>query len=468
MKTFIDDNFLLSNESARELYHNYAEEMPIFDFHSHLPSKEIAENVQYHTLTEAWLGGDHYKWRSMRTDGVEERLITGDAPALEKFRAWARVMPHTMGNPLYHWSHLELLRYFYIDDLLEPDSAESIYSRANELLGTEDFSVKRLLERMKVRVVCTSDDPIDSLEHHRTIRQDSETETRVVPTFRPDKAFSAEDPQQFNAYVDALEKVSDTEIRDYSRFIEALDARHQFFHEMGGRSSDHSFTPTVTAHYTEKQVSDIFSTLRSGKKRGPEEAEIFKTAGIIEIGRMNAKRGWTMQLHIGALRNINTVMFERVGADAGFDCMDDQLIARPLSRFLDSLASKEELPKTVIYNLNPRDNMLIAGMIGSFQNADLPGKVQFGSGWWFNDQKDGMEKQLTALASTGLIYRFIGMLTDSRSFLSFPRHEYFRRVLCNLVGGWIENGEVPRDMNLLGEMVRNISYHNAERYFSVE
>lgn len=468
MKTFIDDNFLLSNDTAKELYHDYAKEMPIHDFHCHLPAREIAENTSYRSLTEVWLGGDHYKWRGMRSDGVDERLITGDATDWEKFQAWSRVIPHTIGNPLYHWTHLELLRYFHIDDILTPETAEDIYSRANEMLQTSDFTVRRLLDRMKVKVVCTTDDPIDSLEHHKAIRDEGKTGTRVVPTFRPDKAFAAEDPQSFNAYVDSLEKAAHIEIRDYSSFMEALDGRHAFFHEMGGRSSDHAFTPSVTKDFSEKRAAEIFSTLRSGGSVSPEDAAIFATAGTTAIGRMNAKRGWTMQLHIGALRSNNSAMYKRLGPDTGFDSIDDRQIGQPLARFLDTLASNNELPKTVIYVLNPRDNMLIGSLIGCFQNSDFPGKIQFGSGWWFNDQKDGMERQLTALANTSLIYRFIGMLTDSRSFLSFPRHEYFRRILCNLVGGWVANGEAPKDMKLLGEMVRNISFNNAERYFGIE
>jgi glucuronate isomerase len=465
MKTFIDKDFLLQNETARELYHDHAEDMPIFDFHNHLIPGEIAANRSYRSITEVWLGGDHYKWRAMRADGVEEELITGDAPDIEKFRAWAAVVPHTIGNPLFHWTHLELLRYFEIDDLLDPSTADDIYRRANELLNTENFRVASLIKRMNVKVLCTTDDPTDSLEYHRQIAEEGLCSARVLPTFRPDKALATEDPALFNAYVDRLAAAADIEIKDYRGFIEALDSRHAFFHTLGGRASDHALTLPVYVRATEKEISGIFNKLRGNHPISREEAAKFATAGLLEFGRMNAKRGWVMQLHIGALRNNNSRMFRLLGPDTGYDAIADGELARPLASFLDHLDSEKSLPKTVVYNLNPRDNMLLAALIGSFQGGGIPGKLQFGSGWWFNDQKDGMIRQLTDLANTGLLYRFIGMLTDSRSFLSFPRHEYFRRILCNFLGELVEQGEAPKDMKLLGEMVRKISYTNAEEYF---
>ena len=465
MKTFIDDDFLLSGETARELYHEHAKEMPIHDFHSHLPAGEIAEDSRYDSLSEVWLGSDHYKWRAMRTDGVDERFITGDASDWEKFRHWAGTVSRSVGNPLYHWTHLELLRYFHIDDLLDPESAEKIYGRANEMLRSQDFSVRRLLERMNVKVVCTTDDPTDSLEHHRRIQEEDGIGTEVVPTFRPDKAFVTKDPDRFNSYINALGERAQIEIDSFSSFVEALEKRHEYFHSRGGRSSDHGLLEPVAADYTLSEVERIFAKLRSGKGVTSEESDKFIAAGLVAIGRMNAKRGWVMQLHIGPQRNNNTAMYEKIGPDTGFDSIADGRVSRPLSKFLDALAYTNELPKMIIYNLNPRDNMLIGSLIGSFQDGSFPGKVQLGSGWWFNDQRDGMERQLKTLANTSLLYHFVGMLTDSRSFLSFPRHEYFRRILCNLVGSWVEGGEAPRDMKLLGDMIRNISFSNAERFF---
>jgi glucuronate isomerase len=468
VKTFIDDHFMLRGDAARELYHEHAREMPIIDFHCHLPPQEIAENSSYRNLTQVWLGGDHYKWRAMRTDGVDERYITGDAPDEQKFLAWARTIPHSIGNPLYHWTHLELLRYFGIQELLGPESADRIYAEANEMLQSPEFRVHRLLERMRVETVCTTDDPTDSLEHHRRIREEGGAPVQVYPTFRPDKVLGAEDPEALGRYLDRLAAAADTEIAGFDDLLVALERRIDLFHSLGGRSSDHALQYPVGATYSREGVRKIFAALRSGRRPSPEEAEQYKTAVLVALGRMYTARGWTMQLHFGAQRNNNSRMFERLGADTGFDCIADGETAAPLARFLDQLESTEELPKTVIYILNPRDNMLIGSLIGCFQGGSIPGKLQFGSGWWFNDQKDGMERQLTALANTSLLYRFIGMLTDSRSFLSFPRHEYFRRILCNLIGGWVERGEAPHDMGLLGEMVRNISYYNAAAYFGYE
>jgi len=501
MKTFITDDFMLQNDTARELYHSYAKEMPIFDFHCHLPPKEIAENSRYSSITDVWLGGDHYKWRAMRSDGVDERAVTGDGDDWEKFKAWAATLQHAVGNPLYHWSHLELLRYFGIDEVLTPESAPRIYEEANRQLQQDEFRVRPLLTKMKVKAVCTTDDPADSLEHHQAIaglgaglgagtqgggtsanigggkKADNQAggvggktggfDTTVVPTFRPDKALAIEDPQAFRRYLETLGRSSNLEIQSYRDLIDALDSRHAFFHSLGGRVSDHALVAPFAEEGSEADVARTFAKVRSGEQADRYETLQFKTAVLREIGRMNHRRGWTMQLHIGAQRNNNSRMFKALGPDTGFDSMADALIAAPLARFLDLLDSEQHLPKTIMYVLNPRDNDLVASIIGAFQDGSVPGKVQLGSGWWFNDHKDGMERQMTALANMGLLYRFVGMLTDSRSFLSFPRHEYFRRILCNLVGEWVERGEAPKDMKFLGEMVQKISYQNAEDYFGI-
>lgn len=471
MKTFITDNFMLQNDTARELYHSYAKEMPIFDFHCHLPPKEIAENSRYSSITDVWLRGDHYKWRAMRSDGVDERAVTGDGDDWEKFKAWAATLQHAVGNPLYHWSHLELLRYFGIDEVLTPESAPRIYEEANRQLQQDQFRVRPLLTKMKVKAVCTTDDPADSLEYHQAITELGTTaggfDTTVTPTFRPDKALAIEDPQAFRRYLETLGRSANLEIQSYRDLIDALDTRHAFFHSIGGRVSDHALVAPFAEESSEAELARIFAKVRSGAQADRYETLQFKTAVLREIGRMNYRRGWTMQLHIGAQRNNNSRMFKTLGPDTGFDSMADVLLAAPLARFLDLLDSEQHLPKTIIYVLNPRDNDLVASLIGAFQDGSVPGKIQFGSGWWFNDHKDGMEKQMIALANMGLLYRFVGMLTDSRSFLSFPRHEYFRRILCNLVGEWVERGEAPKDMQFLGEMVQKISYQNAEDYFGI-
>ncbi|MCF7948172.1 MAG: glucuronate isomerase [Spirochaetia bacterium] len=490
MKTFITDDFMLQNDTARELYHSYAKEMPIFDFHCHLPPKEIAENSRYSSITDVWLGSDHYKWRAMRSDGVDERVVTGNGDDWEKFKAWAATLQHAVGNPLYHWSHMELLRYFGIDEVLTPESAPRIYEEANRQLQQDEFRVQPLLTKMKVKAVCTTDDPADSLEHHQAIaglnsagsKGDKSSvggkggvggnlaggfDTTVVPTFRPDKALAIDDPQAFRSYLETLGRSANLEIKSYRDLIDALDSRHAFFHSIGGRVSDHALVAPFAEESSEAELARIFAKVRSGENADRYETLQFKTAVLREIGRMNYRRGWTMQLHIGAQRNNNSRMFRALGPDTGFDSMADVLIAAPLARFLDLLDSEQHLPKTIIYVLNPRDNDLVASIIGAFQDGSVPGKIQFGSGWWFNDHKDGMERQMIALANMGLLYRFVGMLTDSRSFLSFPRHEYFRRILCNVVGDWVERGEAPKDMEFLGKMVQKISYQNAEDYFGI-
>ncbi|MFW5711110.1 MAG: glucuronate isomerase [Spirochaetota bacterium] len=473
MKTFITDDFMLQNDTAGELYHSYAKQMPIFDFHCHLPPQEIAENSGYRSLTEVWLGGDHYKWRAMRSDGFEERLITGSADDWEKFKAWAATVQHAVGNPLYHWTHLELLRYFGIDEVLTPDSARRVYDQANSMLQQEDFRVRPLLKRMNVKAVCTTDDPADFLEHHQAIRSLGGAEagpgfdTVVVPTFRPDKALAVEDPQAYRQYIEKLGKAASLEIKSYRDLIEALDSRHAFFHSLGGRLSDHAMELPFAEECSEADAGRIFAKIMAGQSIDRYETLQFKTAVLREVGRMNYRRGWTMQLHIGAQRNNNSRMFKALGPDTGFDSMADGRVAAPLARLLDMLDSEQHLPKTIIYVLNPRDNDLIASLIGAFQDGSVPGKVQLGSGWWFNDHKQGMRRQMSALANMGLLYRFVGMLTDSRSFLSFPRHEYFRRILCNLIGEWVEQGEAPKEIDFLGQLVQRISYKNAEEFFGI-
>jgi glucuronate isomerase len=467
MNEFLTEDFLLQSDTARELYHDYAEEMPILDYHCHLPPVRIAENKQFSTITEAWLGGDHYKWRAMRTNGVEEERITGQADDREKFRAWAETVPYTIGNPLFHWTHLELKRYFGIEGkLLNGNTADEIYDACNSRLAGEQYRARGLMNRMHVRAVCTTDDPADSLEHHRKIGADEGFDIPVFPAMRPDKAHAIEDPNRYNNWLARLEAASDTTITSYNELIGALEKRHDFFHEHGCRLSDHGIEYPVARELCDQDIEPIFNKVRDGKQPGPDEVEIFRTALLLEFGRMNAARGWVMQLHMGALRSMNSRMFERLGPDTGFDSIGDFHIAKPLAFFLDRLDRNEQLPKMIFYVLNPNDNETIATMLGNFQDGSVPGKMQFGSAWWFNDQKNGMEQQMTALANMGLLSRFVGMLTDSRSFLSYPRHEYFRRVLCNLIGEWVEGGEAPKDMKLLGPLVQDICYHNAVEYFN--
>ncbi|MCK5200018.1 MAG: glucuronate isomerase, partial [Spirochaetales bacterium] len=429
---------------------------------------EIAENRRYENLSQIWLGGDHYKWRAMRANGIDESIITGNSTDIEKFDAWAKTVPYTIGNPLYHWTHLELQRYFGITELLSPKTARYIYNKTMNLLQQDDFSVKSLLRKSNVKVVCTTDDPVDSLEHHIAISQDTDLNTKILPTFRPDKAMSFEDSSGLNIYLEKLADKSGIRIKDYDSYLEALKNRHIFFHELGCRISDHALVLPIFEKSAAGEPDRLFRKVTAGDVLNAVETAKLKTSVLQEIGRMNSKAGWTMQIHIGAQRNNNSRMFSLLGPDTGFDSIADGEVAAPLSRFLDSLDKTDELPKTIIYALNPRDNYLIGSMIGNFQGGSIPGKIQFGSGWWFNDQKEGMELQMNSLANLGLLSRFMGMLTDSRSFLSFPRHEYFRRVLCNLIGNWVENGEAPEDYNLLGKMVQDISYNNAVEYFGID
>jgi glucuronate isomerase len=443
--------------------------MPIFDYHCHLPPRQIAENTRFETITQMWLGGDHYKWRAMRANGVDEHYITGDATDREKFRKWAETVPATIGNPLFHWTHLELRRPFGITDkLLTPETADGIYDQCNQLLQTDAFRARGIMEQMNVKLVCTTDDPTDDLRYHQQIRNDKSFDIKVYPALRPDKAHAIENPEQFNSWVTRLEKAADTTIGNYEQFLEVLDERHQFFHEAGCRLSDHGIERPVAAAFTFNQIKEIFKAVRSGKTPSPEEVEMFRTAMLLEFGRMNAARDWVMQLHMGALRGANTRRSREIGPDSGFDSIADEPIAKPLARYLDTLEKDKQLPKTILYVLNPNHNEVAATMIGNFQDGSVPGKMQFGTAWWFNDQKDGMEQQMKTLANMGLLSRFVGMLTDSRSFLSYPRHEYFRRILCNLIGDWVEAGEVVADMQLLGTMVENICYNNAVEYFGLD
>lgn len=464
---FLNDDFLLKTPFARDLYHGHAEAQPIFDYHCHLPPEDIAEDRTFDNLTQVWLYGDHYKWRGMRSNGVDERFCTGDATDEEKFMAWARTVPYAVGNPLYLWTHLELKRYFGVDTLLNPQTAETIYQTCAEKLRTPEFSVRNLMQRMNVRAVCTTDDPADGLEHHQAIAA-SGFEVRVLPTFRPDKAMAAEDPAVYNAYVDRLAAAADMDIGSYAQLLEALRARHAFFHEQGCRLSDHGLETAYAHPYTDSGVEKAFARVRGGSTLTTDELLALKSALMVEFGRMDHEAGWTQQLHFGAMRNNNTRLFNALGPDTGFDSIGDFEIGRALSRYLDSLDQTNQLPRTILYTLNARDNELMATMLGNFQDGTIPGKMQFGSGWWFFDQRDGMEKQMTALANLGLLSRFVGMLTDSRSFLSYPRHEYFRRTLCKLLGDLVDLGEIPGDMELLGPMVEGISFGNAREYFGIE
>ncbi len=468
MKTFITDDFLLHGATARTLYHEFAKDQPIFDYHCHLPPAQMASNHQFRNLFEVWLAGDHYKWRAMRSNGVNEQFCTGQADDYDKFLAFAKTVPHTLRNPLYHWTHLELLRYFGIDDLLDETTAPGIWQKANELLAREDFRVHGLLERNRVTVVCTTDDPTDDLAAHRQIRDEGKLSTRVYPTFRPDKAMGVHHPKSFNSWVKKLEAVSGVDCSKLSGLLQALDQRHEAFHEIGGRLSDHGLNTCPGRFATEKKARKIFAAARKGDPASPRDWEAFSGFLMIFFGHLDAKRGWVKQLHLGAQRNTNTRLVGALGPDTGFDSIGDWPQAGSLARYLDALDSDNSLPKTIIYNLNPADNYVMGTMIGNFQDGSVPGKIQFGSGWWFLDQKDGMENQMNALSNLGLLSRFVGMLTDSRSFLSYPRHEYFRRILCNLLGGDVERGELPGDMALLGGMVRDICHGNALSYFGLE
>ena len=464
--SFLTEDFLLHSDVARELYHEHAAPQPIYDYHSHLPPRQIAENKTFADLSEIWLAGDHYKWRAMRWNGVPERFCTGDASPWEKFLAYARTVPKTVRNPLYHWTHLELKFYFGIEELLDETTAESIWHRANEQLAA--MPVHEILRRSRVAVSCTTDDPADALAAHRQIHDEAKLATRVYPTFRPDKALVVDQPPAFNAYLGTLAEVSGVECASFDGFLGALRQRHDYFHEMGGRLSDHGLSVCDAEDCTEAEARRCFDTARAGGQVTPADAAKFRSYLMIYFGQLDAARGWTKQLHLGALRNNNTRLLGQLGPDTGFDSIGDLPQGAALGRYLDRLDRENQLPKMVLYNVNPADNYVFATMAGNFQDGTVPGKVQFGSGWWFLDQKEGMEGQLNALSNLGLLSRFVGMLTDSRSFLSYPRHEYFRRILCNLIGRDVVNGELPRDMTLLGNMVADISFRNAHAFFGLD
>jgi glucuronate isomerase len=465
MKKFMDEDFLLQTMTAKKLYHEYAEKMPIFDYHCHIPPRDIAENTQFENITQIWLYGDHYKWRAMRSNGVHERYCTGDASDWEKFEKWAETVPHTIRNPLYHWTHLELKRFFGIDKLLSPATAGEIWDECNEKLQSPEYSVRNLILKANVHTICTTDDPVDSLEYHNKIKNDG-FRVNVLPAWRPDKAMAVDNKDSFNQYVGKLADASGMGIDTFDDFMASLNSRHSFFHDNNCRLSDHGIETAIAEDYTPEEIRTIFLKVREGNDLSNDEILKFKSCMLYEFGVMDHSRGWVQQFHIGALRNNNTRLFKKLGADTGFDSIGDFEVAKPLSKFLDRLDMNDQLAKTIIYNLNPRDNELIATMAGNFQDGSFPGKIQFGSAWWFLDQKDGIEKQINSLSNLGLLSRFVGMLTDSRSFLSYTRHEYFRRTLCNLLGNDVENGEIPDDMELLGQMVENICFNNALNYFN--
>jgi len=468
MKKFISENFLLSNKTAVKLYHDYAEKQPIIDYHCHLSPQEIAEDKRWENITQAWLYGDHYKWRAMRTNGVQEKFITGGASDWEKFLAWAETVPKTLRNPLYHWTHMELKKPFGITDkLLNDKTAKDIWNRANKKLAAKDFSCRGIMKQFNVKLITTTDDPVDSLEYHARIKADTKFNIIVLPAFRPDKAMAVENPSAFKEWVKKLEKAAGVSISTYRNFIEALRKRHTFFHEMGSRVSDHGLETICAEEYTEAEAAGIFERVISGKQLEQKEILKFKSAMLYEFGIMDYERGWVQQFHLGALRNVNSRMYRTIGPDTGYDVIGDFEIARPLAKFLARLDDQNKLAKTILYNLNPRDNELMATIIGAFQDGGSAGKIQWGSAWWFLDQKDGMEKQLNALSNMGLLSRFIGMLTDSRSFLSYPRHDYFRRILCNMLGNEIEGGLLPNDLKLVGQTVADICYHNVRNYFGL-
>jgi glucuronate isomerase len=466
---FIHDNFLLQNQTAIDLYHQHAKKMPIYDYHCHLSPKDIAENRKFNNITELWLEGDHYKWRAMRAHGLEEQYVTGDADPKEKFAAWAKTVPYTLGNALYHWTHIELKKYFGIEELLNEETHEKIWDRCNELLQQDDYSVREIIKRSNVKVICTTDDPTDDLHYHEQIANLPDFPVKVLPTFRPDKGLEI-NKETFVPFVKQLEQVTNQSFSSFEDYVQALEGRVQYFHEKGCRISDHGLSEIPFAKFDHSEIDSIFQAGRNGKTVSIEDENKFKTAILMVLAKAYKERDWAMQIHFGAIRNNNTKMFKKLGPDAGFDSISDQgEVAAPLNALLDAFELADSLPKTILYNLNPVYNELIGTTIQNFQaESGIAGKIQFGSGWWFNDTKPGMIRQLTALADQGLLMHFVGMLTDSRSFISYSRHEYFRRILCNLIGTWVEDGEIPNDPALLQMMVQNICYNNAKNYFSIE
>ena len=464
-KQFLDDNFLLKTPTAQLLYHRYAKDMPLIDYHCHLSPQQIADDLRFDNITQAWLYGDHYKWRAMRTNGVEERYCTGAASDREKFQKWAGTVPYTLRNPLFHWTHLELQRYFGITDLLNGDTAGRIYDEASEKLRSPAYSVRNLLRKMNVRLVCTTDDPVDSLAHHKKLKDDR-FEIPILPAFRPDQAMNVANAGRFNEYLGRLESVTNRSIRNFNEFLSALRERHDFFASMGCTVSDHGLERLYAEDFSRADIDGLFLTLRSGKPIDESGQAKFKSAMLLQFAEWNAEKGWVQQFHLGAMRNNNSRMLDALGPDTGWDSIGDFHQGKPLSQFLNRLDKDNRLAKTVLYNLNPADNELFATMIGNFNDGSSAGKIQWGSAWWFLDQKDGMAKQINTLSNMGLLSRFIGMLTDSRSFLSFPRHEYFRRILCDLFGDEMERGELPDDIEWIGRMIQDICYNNNKQYFN--
>lgn len=467
MKKFLDENFLLQSETAKRLYHDFAEKMPIIDYHCHLPVEQIANDINFENLTQIWLYGDHYKWRAMRANGVDESYCTGNKSDYEKFEKWAETVPYTLRNPLYHWCHLELQRYFDVYKILNPESAKEIYDECTKKLQTKEYSVRNLLRKMNVKVVCTTDDPVDSLEHHQKIKDDG-FEIKILPAFRPDKAMNVDDAAVFNAYINKLEAVSGITVTSYQSYLSALKQRHDFFATMGCSVSDHGLESIYAEDFSDEEINSSFKKVREGKELSIEERLKLKSALLFQFAIWDHEKGWVQQYHLGAQRNNNVRMLRSLGPDTGWDSIGDFSHAKSLAKFLDKLDSTNQLTKTILYNLNPTDNELFATMAGNFNDGTIPGKIQFGAAWWFLDQKDGMTKQLNALSNMGLLSRLVGMLTDSRSFLSYPRHEYFRRILCNLFGEEIESGELPNDVEWTGKIIQNICYNNARDYFGWE
>ncbi len=464
MKNFLDDNFLLETPTAQKLYFDYAQSMPIIDYHCHLPPDEIAGDINFQNITQIWLNGDHYKWRAMRANGVDEAYITGNKSDWEKFEKWAATVPYTLRNPLYHWTHLELQRYFGLKEILSPATAKRIYDECAEKLQSQEFSVRNILTKFKVEVVGTTDDPLDNLAHHQKIGQDG-YRVKVVPSFRPDKAMNADNITVLNAYIDKLETIANTTITDLDDYLNALKARHDYFAANGCKVSDHGLDHIYAADYTDEEIKSIFSKIRNKQAILPDENIKFKSAMLFQFALWDHEKGWVQQYHLGALRNNNTRALSTLGPDTGWDSIGDFEQGKSLSKFLDKLNMEHRLAKTILYNNNPVNNDLMASMAGNFNDGSVAGKMQFGSAWWYMDQKDGMTAQLNSLSNIGLLSRLVGMLTDSRSFMSFPRHEYFRRILCNLLGNDIENGELPNDIAWTGKIVQDICYNNAKEYF---
>ncbi|MFI2857046.1 glucuronate isomerase [Paenibacillus sp. JSM ZJ436] len=466
MKPFMDEHFLLNSESAKTLYHDYAKPMPIIDYHCHLSPAMIRSNHRFQNLTEAWINGDHYKWRAMRANGVEEAYITGGEGVsdYDRFLAWARTVPMTIGNPLFHWSHLELRRIFGIHHLINEQNAEKIWQEANEKLKEDSFTTRGLIQASNVEVVCTTDDPVDTLEDHIALAKEPGVPFQMLPSFRPDKALEI-NRNTFLPWLDKLGQVCGSDIRSYEDLLTGLKKRVEFFHQAGGRVSDHALDYVPYHKATREEAAAIFMKALKQEKVSHTEEQQYKTYTLLYLGKLYAEKGWTMQFHMNASRNNNALMMQQLGPDTGYDSIGDSPVAAPLASLLDELETAGALPKTILYSLNPNDNDILAALIGSFQGGGIPGKIQFGSAWWFNDTKDGMIAQMSSLGNMGLLSRFVGMLTDSRSFLSYTRHEYFRRILCNLLGEWVEQGEAPADMQWLGGIVQDICYGNAERYF---